>query len=67
MNAKHRRREWRRRSRNSNRGRFRYERRCDPDCVTQMELFRRRPDALMEALLEMGVSADGDGLPSDHD
>jgi hypothetical protein len=30
----------------------------DLDCVAQMEMFRRRPDELMEALRGMGIPTD---------
>ena len=33
------------------------------DCVSQMRLLRSRPDILANALREMGITEDGDGLP----
>ena len=40
----------------------RYSRQTEPDCLRQMEIYRSRPDVLWNALSEMGVTLDGDGL-----
>jgi hypothetical protein len=31
-----------------------------------MEIYRRRPDVLWNALLDMGVTLEGDGLPEEQ-
>jgi hypothetical protein len=33
------------------------------DCVTQMLVLRRRPDILANALRDMGITENGDGMP----
>lgn len=46
--------------------RRRYSWQTEPDCWRQMQLYRRRLDVMWDALYEMGVTTDGDGLPNDH-
>ena len=36
------------------------------DCLTQMSLYRSRPDVLANALLDMGITESGDGVPDKH-
>jgi hypothetical protein len=38
------------------------DREYDRDCVTQMHMLRSRPDMLANALLDMGVTENGDGI-----
>ena len=44
----------------------RYSRQTEPDCLRQMEIYRRRPDVLWSALHEMGVTVDGDEFADDE-
>ena len=37
------------------------------DCISQMRLARSRPDVLANALIEMGVTPDGDGPEEDDE
>lgn len=36
------------------------------DCVTQMGMLRNHPDMLTEALRDMGVTENGEGMPEEE-